>query len=398
MSIDKRFEEIDNTTNKINNLIKKKNWTKLLKKNGTNQGKNGLIYTIDDIDCVVKIIPLEKDAFQTQHSLKFSTWRELTSLRWINQLVKQKISPNFFVLYSFKILEDCSKYFIEKKSYGCIVLFLEKADGTLYEWIKQSIDRKEKITSPLWLSALFQIFSGIYAVQHKYGLIHRDLHWKNILYKKVEPRGHWIYYLKKIPYYVPCLGYRFGICDFGKSMRRQDAFLSENVKKKYSGKSSHIFIQGDDEKWRDWYIYQSQKLVEDLHRISHLPRWISDEYLGDVMPEDIKDLLKKIQVEWTTDKFLLPGEIIMLSMGIYLDPRIGQVYIDNFDLTYTNFIVGELVVFNGKIAMIAIIYSNLCKLIISSNKMKEVDIKNIKKPTTLPKNPITNIIGIFHLD
>ena len=397
MSTDKRFHKIDNLIKQLEVFLKNDNWIEELSK-GTKQGKNGLIYTIDNIDCVVKMIPLEKGALEEQHSFKFSSWRELTALRWINQLVKKRICPNYITLLTFRIIEDCSYNFTDKKSNGCVVLFLERADGTLYDWIKTHVERKEKITSQVWLSIFFQLFAAIYAIQHKYGLIHRDLHWKNILYRKVESKGYWLYYLKKIPYYVPSFGFSFGLADFGKSLRRQDAFLSDSAQRRYSGKSSHIFIQGDDEKWRDWYIYQSQKLVEDLHRISHLPQWISDEHFGAIMPIDIKTLLHKVQVEWTTDKCFLPGEIIMLSMGVYLDPRIGLDYSDIVDAEFENFVIGDLVVYQNRIAMIAVIYSTMCKLIINHKKMKEVEIIHVKKPINIPKNSIQDIIGIFHLD
>ena len=395
MSIEARFNKIKFISDKLEVFLKTDDWMSKLKKNDL-QGKNGLSYTIADIDCFIKIIPLEKGALEAQHSLKFSSWRELTALRWVNQLVKGKISPNFFTLLTFRVIEDCSQHF--KKEKGCVVLFLEKADGTLYDWIKVAAERKENITSDIWMSVFFQIFSAIYAVQHKFGLIHRDLHWKNILYQKIDTQGYWLYYLKKIPYYVPSYGYSFGICDFGKSLRRQDAFLSGDTTRRYSGKSSHIFIQGDDEKWRDWYIYQSQKLVEDLHRISHLPRWISNEHFGDVMPDDIKDMLHKLQKDWTTDNSFLPGEIIMLSMGTYLDPRIGQIYTGTTDAEFKHFTVGDLVVYKDHLVMIAVIYNTSCQLIISKFKMEKVDINKIKKPLVLPKIPIENIIGIFHLD
>jgi hypothetical protein len=302
-------------------------------------------------------------------------------------------------------LKECTYFFQNKKSYGCLLLFMEKADGNLYDILKEFQDRSMKIPRDLWLSMLFQIFAGIHAIQHRFGLIHRDLHWKNVLYWNVKQRGYWRYYVKKIPYYVPCVGYQFGLTDFGKSMRREDVYLSQTSSSNQKTSSSkHIFIQGDDERWRDWYVYQSKKLIEDLHRISHLPKWMQDNGMqpGFLIPPEIQELFKKLNKEWTTDKHYLPGEIIMLSMSQFLDQRIGLDYKGVCSEEVDDCSPGSFVVYNKKLAMVAERFEKRLKLITGhGNNFSQtiiVPLKKVKKPLKLVPNPIKRFLGTYHLD
>ena len=393
---EERFDNINKKLQIIKNLVANPNWYKKLSLMENNTGKNGIIYDSDEY--VLKIIPMMKDELENNYSLKYPSWRELMSLRWINRLVKENICPNFGLLYNYYALNDCSYFFRQKKTYGCLLLFLEKADGTLYDLLKHFSSTKTAMPANLWKSILFQILAAIYSIQHHYGLIHRDLHWRNVLYWKVKPTGYWLYYIKKIPYYLPCLGFRVGLCDFGKAMRREDAFLSHNSNQ-YTKDSKHIFIQGNDEKWRDWYLYQSEQIIQDILRISNLPRWIKDEnFPKNIMPISIENLLNKIRTKWTVKKHYLPSEIIMLTMKEYLDPRIGQNYNGKINFNDKHYRPGKFVIYKGKLAMIAIKYSNFCKIIISDGETKEIKSSKLVFPNNLPENPITSVIGTYYLD
>ena len=88
---EERFDNINKKLQIIKNLVANPNWYKKLSLMENNTGKNGIIYDSDEY--VLKIIPMMKDELENNYSLKYPSWRELMSLRWINRLVKENICP-----------------------------------------------------------------------------------------------------------------------------------------------------------------------------------------------------------------------------------------------------------------------------------------------------------------
>ena len=101
----------------------------------------------------------------------------------------------------------------------CRIIFNQLASGTLKEWVHLA-----KINDILLNNALFQVIVSIHAL-HKYlKTIHFDLHASNILFDYIEGtlpiisyKNHWLYHINKKNYYVPNMGIRFKLWDFGRS-------------------------------------------------------------------------------------------------------------------------------------------------------------------------------------
>lgn len=142
-------------------------------------------------------------------ALKHAPFIELASNMLINELVLQRISPNFVLTYS---------YYFEKRSGVCQDTHPYK--GYFYnEFISDSETFTEWITKPhsieMWYNAFFQIISAIYVLQKYFNMTHLDLHSDNIFVKKIQKGGFWIYQIHGKKYKVPNLGYHFYISDFG---------------------------------------------------------------------------------------------------------------------------------------------------------------------------------------
>lgn len=127
---------------------------------------------------------------------------EILSSTLVNQLILQKICPNYSFNYYWE-LEQSSKSII---SYNEYINF-----NTFHSWAR----KKHKLE--YWYNALFQIITALYAIKKFFNMLHTDFHTKNILVQKVKPGGYWTYIIDKKKYYLPNLGFIFLIHDFGFS-------------------------------------------------------------------------------------------------------------------------------------------------------------------------------------
>lgn len=136
---------------------------------------------------------------------------ELIGCTLVNQLILQKICPNYSMNYYWDV-EDTRKHedTREDKRIKHLNTYNEYVDGGDFEsWA----ERHDEPT--LWFNALFQIMAGLSAMKRYYNMLHTDFHTKNILIKKVKPGGYWRYTIDEKDYYLPNLGYVFLIHDFG---------------------------------------------------------------------------------------------------------------------------------------------------------------------------------------
>lgn len=171
------------------------------------------------------------DIFNTK-SFKYGIFIELSSYYLINEIILQKISPNFILNYDYEFVERsgiCNDiypytgYFYNE--------FIEDSE-TYTEWVK-----KEHSLSN-WYNAFFQITTAIYVLQKYFNMTHLDLHSDNILVKKVKPGGYWSYIINGITYKVPNTGYIFYISDFGHAFI-PNVFKSWFATQRYSKKAIH---------------------------------------------------------------------------------------------------------------------------------------------------------------
>ena len=174
-----RFQKQYAAETSIRNIVQDNpfmSWKDRLHDVQVSSSKNGLIQGFRDVDCVVKIIPVSKNARQELMSNQFQVWRELAAVRWINHLIKTNVCPNYPMLYYWIVIEHCQANFnndIEEPH--ALFLFMEKANLDLCTWIHDLSNCNLKISKctikydtlsdmqqlDFWYSMCFQIFAGI---------------------------------------------------------------------------------------------------------------------------------------------------------------------------------------------------------------------------------------------
>jgi hypothetical protein len=166
------------------------------------------------------------------NAFKYGVFIELASSQLINQLILQKIIPNFILNYDYEFEErwDICSDIYPYKSYFYNE-FIDDSE-TYTEWI----NREHSIQ--LWYNAMFQIVVSIYALQKYFNMTHLDLHSDNILVKKIKKGGYWTYIINDKAYKVPNLGYQFYIFDFGHAWIPK-IFKSWFISQKYKKKQIH---------------------------------------------------------------------------------------------------------------------------------------------------------------
>ena len=139
--------------------------------------------------------------FESKYALKSSSLIELLSQKLINQLVYQKICPNYSLNYYWDYTDD-----------KIISIYNEYVNSKdFHYWASKTRSTK------LWFNAIFQIMIGLITMKRHYNMSHTDFHTKNILVQKVKAGGYWEYIIDGNSYYLPNLGYVFLIHDFGFS-------------------------------------------------------------------------------------------------------------------------------------------------------------------------------------
>lgn len=141
--------------------------------------------------------------FHTEIIFNKPTFIEIVAQTLVNQLVLQKICPNFVLNYYWRfklndslILESFNEYI------NCC---------TFEEWTEKLRD------IDIWINGLFQIMVGLYSLKKYFNMYHADLHLKNILVYTVKSGGFWKYTIDGLDYFLPNLGFVFVINDFGFS-------------------------------------------------------------------------------------------------------------------------------------------------------------------------------------
>ena len=187
----------------------------------------------DECGCdsvAIKLIPLKKEETMyvgrelSMRAMTQTVWSELAIMKLCTNLVMNKVCPNLPILYRYFICHTCrfaNENVVEKmqKHYGrsdklpCVITLNEYANGGDFKHFL----RRNRSTN-VWLSAYFQIFAGLYTLQKYFDITHHDLHWGNILVRKIQKGGYWKYVIDDKTYYVPNKGYQFLIWDFGYAL------------------------------------------------------------------------------------------------------------------------------------------------------------------------------------
>ena len=212
----------------------------LIKKNVLGKGGQGVVYkyclskpssyctAVKKMYLDTKVSKYIKDIYN-EKAYKEGLYIELSSMQLTNQLILQKICPNYILNYHFSYKERDG---ICNDIYPYTMYFYNEFidNSEVYtEWVK----KVHKIE--MWYNAYFQITIAIYALQRHFNMTHLDLHSDNILVVKVKEGGHWIYEIDGIKYYVPNLGYIFYINDFGHAWV-PNIFTSWFIRQRYNSK------------------------------------------------------------------------------------------------------------------------------------------------------------------
>jgi hypothetical protein len=284
------ISQLFSSVNLIGQGVQGKVYKCILKKEYRNE-KYPKLFTL-----VIKNTELDKpeirnvDDIFSKKALRKSPFIENASNLLANELVKQKICPNFVLSYYSQYSTKC----VDKKK-DCMLYFNEFVNnGTFQDWY--SIPR----TSKEWFNALFQIFAGIYALQKYFNLIHADLHDENVLVQKIPEGGYWKYRIDGVNYHVPNLGFRFFIADFG-----------------YSWIPTHLTL--------DWYHNQTLKKFKkgeryffDIKKLTNILK------LNRHAPKDVKEYFKTIRNYYIKSQIHL-SEIINTVYGNSYNDSTNQI-------------------------------------------------------------------------
>lgn len=162
----------------------------------------------------VKLAKLKKDTLNAKpYSRDYSSWYEVHILKEIiKPIIMNGICPNLPLLIDTFACDKCSLTLRNKSIHTpCVITVVELANGSLKDFFKSKPAPEE------YYSALFQIMTGLHAIQ-KYGqVMNYDVKAENILYYTVETGGYWKYVIMGKKFYVPNYGKLFIINDFGIS-------------------------------------------------------------------------------------------------------------------------------------------------------------------------------------
>lgn len=169
------------------------------------------------------------DTPYSRGALKYGIFIELAASKLINQLIFQGVSPHFIVSYTNDYKERDGICNEEYPYTGYHFIEYVYDSKTWSDWVREdhNID--------MWYNAYFQIVSALYALRKYFNMTHLDLHAENILVRTVKKGGYWHYKIEGQDYYVPNLGFRVYIIDFGHAWI-PDIFQSWFIRQRYDSK------------------------------------------------------------------------------------------------------------------------------------------------------------------
>lgn len=132
--------------------------------------------SVKGVELALKFIPVSDSTDNGQ-----DVFREVDALNFVGLLVEEYVNPNLPLTY------DVFAYPNQNPT-SRIVVANELASGDLKNWTRS--DRRSIVQ---WKSCVFQILAGLTALEEYAGILHRDLHWGNVLYTDVPSEGCWHY-------------------------------------------------------------------------------------------------------------------------------------------------------------------------------------------------------------
>lgn len=205
--------------------------------------------------------------FYTAEDFNKPCFTELITQTIVNQLILQKICPNFSFNYYWEHDNTVIKTYNE---------FVNAGD--FHQWARENHSYHE------WCNALFQIMVGLLSLKRYFNMLHTDFHTRNILVYKVKKGGYWTYTINGFKYYLPNLGYQFLIHDFGFAWIPEKMTIDWH----YSDTLKHVTNAGE-------HYYDISSLLRELFANKHfrLPKKFKEFVNSSFLPEELNYTLAK---------------------------------------------------------------------------------------------------------
>lgn len=340
-----------------------------------NTGKYADVYMGKDV--VVKVIPLSLEAWEKHHSLDFDAWRELWCIRLINQILESKKCPHFPLMYSWYLCDKCKFMKKDLQERRCLIIVYEKANTTLKRHLKHNdfTNLNDDKKHQFMMNIIFQTLMGLYCIQKTFNLIHGDLHWNNILLKQDKNMGKIKYIINYFDFFLPSVGYKAWITDFGKSNLKEDFLITKD----YTGSSSKTFILLSSDTWEDVAEYKSKRFCYDVKTVTWSSQWIQEN--NNVLPSKTFTIFDKIHKDCSSIINILLDEFYM-----YLNPSIGKKG-PSTDEKVLSPQPGQIVIYKGKYVLVREVKLFQVTIITDIDKfeMTIVDQGFLKIPKSIPK-------------
>jgi hypothetical protein len=279
------------------------------------KGGFGEAYKVDDMTVLKTLTLMEdrnyakKEHFKHLDTLDYNEnpWREIHIHKLVNNLLKKKYTQNAVMFYGYEHNSKEIKLSLYRELYD---LSLEEFLVDINKRLQNNAKNNEDIEITI-KSVLFQTLHGFMVLQKKLGFYQGDPGPRNVLIKKVTPGGFWKYVINGDDFYVPNCGYIACIADFGNSIVR-DFELADFEKSYYP--SSATELEHDTEHidivnlvFNLLAQHRSLKFVVALAIFINdnviFERWYNVYNVsGTKMPLTCEQLIKKLFVDFTTDK------------------------------------------------------------------------------------------------
>ena len=183
-------------------------------------------------------------------------------------------------------------YIIDLKNIPLQLLFIEKLEGTLEDYLLS-----EEYHDEVLISCLFQISFALNYLQKHYHFTHNDLHINNVMYSKTDSK--FLYYKINNKYFkIPTYGKIFKIIDFGRSIF---TFKNKIYMNDVFSKNSEAWGQYEHQPQVNYFIKKEKNIPNckpsyyfDLCRLSMT---ILEENKNKIKNKNLLDLLNTICID-----------------------------------------------------------------------------------------------------
>lgn len=274
-------------------------------------------------------------------ALTRESWAEICSLELCKFMLGNKITPNVPLYYKYFICNSCKfsnpqllkRYNSTLDDVPCVHLISEFAEnGDVKSWCLEKVRNKDE-----WNSMFFQVFNALYAFQKYFDLVHNDLHWGNVLVKKVPENSVIHYTINGNKFIIPTYGNLFLLWDFGLANIKRKMEISnfqEHFAKIYSRIPRNIYDYSR--------IIQTIPVCSDIFATNNKFYRNHPEYIPKFIPNDVMNmystLLGYFHMKMDLDK------IIYYYFSIYkFDYPVNPISLGNYssDLAIENFVISD---------------------------------------------------------